>query len=58
MKSPTNYSLTNLMYNHLNMCKRRIDVEMLQLHVNTRNHLTVYKQLIYNSFYIELLEIF
>ena len=47
MKSPKNYSLTDHMYIPLHVCKRMTDVKLLLLHKNTRNHITVCKQIIH-----------
>ena len=37
------------MYIHLNVCKQMTDVELLLLHSNIWNHLTVCKQMIFGS---------
>ena len=37
------------MYIYLTVCKQMTDIELLLLHSNTRNHLTVCKQMIKNK---------
>ena len=44
MKLSTDYSFTNHMYIHLNICKQMTDVKLLLLDSNTWNHLTVCKK--------------
>ena len=39
------------MYIYLNVCKQMTDVELLQLHRNTWNHLTAGKQMSSGSFW-------
>ena len=46
MKLPTDYSLTNHMYIHLNMCKQMTDAKLLLFNSNAQSHLTLCKQMI------------
>ena len=41
MKLPTNYSLINHMYIHLNVWKEMTDFKLLQLHHNNWHHLII-----------------